>query len=1049
MRLMPPQVRRGLCLVLIASVLGATLAPRAADAGEYWFSGPVDPHPTRKSLRTQLVPWTAAAGSAQLFDVVVSLHDNPAGDDDGNTQNVDPGSAAQDNVERILQHFADGVYESTEGAHKLRKIRIFRNKKKHDKADIIWEPKDRPYANLNGITDSGLHIYMFDDFDGDQLRADEIGAGYTLAHEWGHYAYGLKDEYFKQTGDVPVVPSIMNSQWSARDEATGTLVDARWLNFSIAFQSDPPGAFQNTKRNLQHRRYGASGWEVLARKPSFFDRLRALFFIEPLRVFYPTLAAVAPSGTNVPSFPDLPGDARSDLDIIWMKNDLTYEIVIDRSGSMSGTKIENAKTAAKLLVDLAQEGTTTVGVIAFSSGPATVVPLTPLTDQTAKDNVKAAIDTISAGGGTAVGAAAQAALDALLAGGTDDDTKVVFLLSDGLSGDDALAPVPAYVANQIPILAFSYGDDADTATLGQMATATRGKLFVSPVSLAQVSQAFQEANSLAAGQASVASGSGSLVPGNPSSVPVRVDTTMSRLDLAVTHQGGAGAASFELVAPDGTRHAPASISPSGGETLSLFSVDNPAPGAWTLEGTAGAAGPFHYQVSADPVGDTYTLSTRSAFGDVLRYPQPLVLTAALGKQLPISGATVTAVITAPDGTERTVQLLDDGVTPDEIAHDGRYGAVLICDQSGVYDVIVRAEAAAGVAQLTARGLELSLGADGSPVPASPDQPVAEAFQRFDRFQITVEGVSADDHGNTPAAATPIVDLNDAPLPGRIERGGDVDVFSLETPAGATEVAVRVTGLALRMSPFLRILASDGTTVLAEGTLPTSRSEGGYLALKVPAAPGTTLYAEVRHNNGASGTGLYQIGAGAVIDSDQPASGPGTQSDVVGTLQAAGTFAPGSRVTYTLVLSNRGAGQQEDRPGPELINVLPQDLELLSVRADSGMAAADVATNSVTWNGSVPSQGAVNIVIEAMIRPGTLGRTVASQAEVAYDGDGLGVNWSTRLTDDPELPGTEDPTTFVVGQQEAAEIPTVSEVGLAILCLLLAGLGLVSLRRRQA
>jgi hypothetical protein len=61
-----------------------------------------------------------------LFDIVISLYNNPRGDDDGNTQGK-IGSEEQDMYEYIIQYFADGVYEATEGKHALRTVRIYRN----------------------------------------------------------------------------------------------------------------------------------------------------------------------------------------------------------------------------------------------------------------------------------------------------------------------------------------------------------------------------------------------------------------------------------------------------------------------------------------------------------------------------------------------------------------------------------------------------------------------------------------------------------------------------------------------------------------------------------------------------------------------------------------------------------------------------------------------------------------------------------------------------------------------------------------------------------
>lgn len=42
------------------------------------------------------------------------------------------------------------------------------------------------------------------------------------------------------------------------------------------------------------------------------------------------------------------------------------QIVMDRSGSMFGSPIDNAKQAAKILVDATAEGSTAMGLVSFS-----------------------------------------------------------------------------------------------------------------------------------------------------------------------------------------------------------------------------------------------------------------------------------------------------------------------------------------------------------------------------------------------------------------------------------------------------------------------------------------------------------------------------------------------------------------------------------------------------------------------------------------------------------------------------------------------------------
>lgn len=811
--------------------------------------------------------------TTRFFDFTISLHSDPQGDDDGSTQGVDPGSADQDAYEEIIQYMADAIYEATEGAHKLRKVRIFRNSAFSGISDILWGGAGWPRAHINGITSSGLHIYMYDDFNGYDLLQDKIGAGYTLAHEYGHYALGLFDEYSLQAGDVPVEPSIMNSQWRARSSASQSLVNADWLQFSI--QRTTGGPFQNTLRTAHHRKYNESGWETLARSDLTLEQLSPALSSYPTRVVYPELAAAAPTGNSTPSSPDLPGSARSDLEIIWLDDNLVYEIVIDSSGSMSGSKIANARTAAKLLVDVAEIGSA-IGVISFKSSPSVVSSITNITDLATKDTIKASIDTISAGGGTSIGAAAQKALDELQSSSTPDGTKVVFLLSDGISGDNALAPIPAYQAAQIPILAFSYGNDADTVTLRAMADQTGGRLYISPVTLTAVSQAFSDANAAATSASNVASGSGTAPANAATSLPLIVDSTLAVLNIIVTYPGDSSSANVTLVAPDGTQLDPDQTTPSGGETLVLFTVEDPQAGEWQITVTGNAAPvSFEYQASGTPTGVTFTSTVDTLDGiRTLSYPEPFVLTASLGLTLPVLNANVEAEITAPDGTTSSLQMTDDGTAPDSVADDGWYSAAVNYNQSGIYEVEVRVIAESGVAVESEGNLAPSAGINGEFVPFAPDSPLTETFERFERIQVEVAGTVADDHGNTFADATPLSAENDL-VPGIIENAGDNDMFVMTVPAGSVEIAVRISNLAFGMDPLLRIYNAS-EDLIEESTLADSDAQGGYLANTVLTTGGETLYASVSHQL-PDGVGWYQVSAGDVLFKDLPAPDEPTPS----------------------------------------------------------------------------------------------------------------------------------------------------------------------------
>lgn len=250
--------------------------------------------------------------SVNTIDVDISLHNNPTT------------AAARAPYESIINYFADAIYEASNGAHKIGRVRFYPNGGESDTADIVWVHLCHPSASPAGVAIAGLHVNMCDVFeDGSGAGSDydflandnnQKGGGYTLAHEYGHYYYGLYDEYigvpsydhifhFPHSTDNDVANSIMNSQWNAMGG------DYDWLNFSIDKHF--------TNANAQDRVYDASGWATLTREvhedPRDGQRL-ALW----VRAYYPELEDVAPEGNNDSSIELPTADARDQVNIVWM-----------------------------------------------------------------------------------------------------------------------------------------------------------------------------------------------------------------------------------------------------------------------------------------------------------------------------------------------------------------------------------------------------------------------------------------------------------------------------------------------------------------------------------------------------------------------------------------------------------------------------------------------------------------------------------------------------------------------------------------------------------
>jgi uncharacterized repeat protein (TIGR01451 family) len=190
------------------------------------------------------------------------------------------------------------------------------------------------------------------------------------------------------------------------------------------------------------------------------------------------------------------------------------------------------------------------------------------------------------------------------------------------------------------------------------------------------------------------------------------------------------------------------------------------------------------------------------------------------------------------------------------------------------------------------------------------------------------------------------------------------------------------------------------------------------------------------------------GNNSATDSDTITAAPG--AIVTGTKTvSAGPYNVGGTVTYTVKLTNSGTGAQADNPGNEFTDIVPSGLTLVSAVATSGTAAANTGTNTVTWNGAIPVSGSVTITITATIKPSAAGQTISNQGTIAYDSDGNGTNDATAQTDDPGVAGADNPTSFTVAAAGGADIPTLSNLGLLLLALAVAGLAFGNLKRRKS
>ncbi len=152
---------------------------------------------------------------------------------------------------------------------------------------------------------------------------------------------------------------------------------------------------------------------------------------------------------------------------------LALALVIDKSGSMSGQKIELAKEAARATADLLGPDDY-LGVIGFDAQPNRVVRL-----QTAENRLALAkgIGRMLAGGGTAIFPALDAAYQDLAA--IRARLKHVILLTDGQTQEEGL---PVLVQNMqvdgITVSTIGLGDDVNRSLLEELARLGGGRSYL-------------------------------------------------------------------------------------------------------------------------------------------------------------------------------------------------------------------------------------------------------------------------------------------------------------------------------------------------------------------------------------------------------------------------------------------------------------------------------------------------------------------------------------------------------------------------------------------
>jgi Ca-activated chloride channel family protein len=147
-------------------------------------------------------------------------------------------------------------------------------------------------------------------------------------------------------------------------------------------------------------------------------------------------------------------------------------LVLDRSGSMAGQKIENLRRAVELVIDQL-DPMDILSIVLFDDRAEVLVPATPVTD---KNALKAKVRSITDRGGTEMSKGMQLGIQELQKHLTPDRVSRMVLLTDGQTyGDEDECQKLANQLAQlsVPLYAFGLGEDWNEDLLDALANATK------------------------------------------------------------------------------------------------------------------------------------------------------------------------------------------------------------------------------------------------------------------------------------------------------------------------------------------------------------------------------------------------------------------------------------------------------------------------------------------------------------------------------------------------------------------------------------------------
>lgn len=520
-------------------------------------------------------------------------------------------------------------------------------------------------------------------------------------------------------------------------------------------------------------------------------------------------------------------------------------LVIDRSGSMLDEgKMDAARRAAQAFVDRLHGGDG-LAVVSFADGARLDAPLRELGPVT-REEVADAIEGLVADGGTNIQAGLEAGVAEWTANSTEGGALNVVLMTDG-EDHSTVAGLLAAVPEDARVFTIGLGTAVQAAKLSALASGARGTYAFSPGE-AQLDAIYATMAGRLRGEAGITSAESRIDPGALQTHVVPVAAGARQASFTATVAGSE--LGLALVAPDGQRFdenvTDTRVTFTEHGLTKTFQVADPAPGEWRLEVAGLDVSPDEaYRVATTSRGGpTVVLAPdRDAYG--VGEPARVRLGIVEGP-VALDDVSVHAKLIGPDGRQRPVTLVDDGLHADGAAGDGLHGAEFVPTQAGSYTLVASLEGTLEDGSPFMRESETSFGVGGAP-PAGDLQ-----------VRTWPASLYLDEGAQGKVAAT---------LSSTKAQVGTLSVTDLVSPAGTIPAsALNLSRTAFRADAGVAIEVSAGIAV------PLETSPGRYSGAIVVAGSTTAAIPIEVH---VSSLGLDVMPVSLIVE--LPAAGSGRAS----------------------------------------------------------------------------------------------------------------------------------------------------------------------------